>query len=110
MPAISTRLAAMPALKLTTMPDRRTDCATDKPLARPRGGFRERYDEIEARRAALVARLASLGEAARRHPGYKRALTLLNATFRRSKLAQRLAILNAAAWLIDIVEKLTSMT
>ena len=75
-----------------------------------RAGFRERYDDIEARRAALIARLASLGEAARRHPAYKRSLTLLNATFRRSKLTQRLAILQAAAWLIDILEKLTSIT
>jgi hypothetical protein len=78
--------------------------------ARSRAGFRQRYDDIEARRAALIARLTSLGEAAQRHPGYKRALTLLNATFRRAKLAQRLAILHAAAWLIDVLEKLTSIT
>lgn len=79
----------------------------NKPPARR--GFRERYDEIEAQRAALIARLTSLGEAAQRHPAYKRAMTLLNATFRRSKLAQRLAILQAAAWLIDILEQLTSI-
>jgi hypothetical protein len=82
--------------------------SSEKPRAG--GGFRQRYDDIEARRAALVARLTSLGEAAKRHPAYKRALTLLNATFRRSKLAQRLAILHAAAWLIDVLEKLTSIT
>jgi len=75
-----------------------------------RADFRQRYDDIEARRAALIARLTSLGEAARHHPAYKRALTLLNATFRRAKLAQRLAILHAAAWLIDVLEKLTSIT
>jgi hypothetical protein len=78
--------------------------------SRPRAGFRERYDELEARRAALVARLSSLGEAGHQHPGYKRALKLLNDTFRKSKLAQRLAILQAAAWLIDILEKLTLLT
>jgi hypothetical protein len=78
--------------------------------AKPRAGFRERYDEIEAHRAALVARLSALGEAAHRHPGYKRALTLLNVTFRRAKLAQRLAILQAATWLIDLLEKLTLAT
>ena len=88
------------------MPDR--ERPSEKSPAR--AGFRQRYDDIEARRAALIARLASLGEAAQRHPGYKRALTLLNATFRRAKLAQRLAILHAAAWLIDILEKLTSIT
>ena len=75
-----------------------------------RAGFRQRYDDIEARRAALIARLTSLGAAAQRHPGYKRALTLLNATFRRARLPQRLAILQAAAWLIDILERLTSIT
>ncbi len=87
-----------------------SDCERSSEKPRTRAGFRERYDDIEARRTALVARLTSLGEAARRHPGYKHAFTLLNATFRRSKLAQRLAILQAAAWLIDILEKLTSIT
>jgi hypothetical protein len=69
--------------------------------------FRQRYDDLERRRSELVARLRSLGEGAQRHPGYKRALKLLNDTFRKSKLAQRLAILHAAAWLIDILEKLS---
>jgi hypothetical protein len=69
--------------------------------------FRQRYDDLEKRRSELVARLRSLGEGAQRHPGYKRALKLLNDTFRKSKLAQRLAILQAAAWLIDILEKLS---
>jgi hypothetical protein len=55
-----------------------------------------------------VERLRTLGDAAQRHPGYKRALKLLNDTFRKSKLAQRLAVLQAAAWLIDILEKLTT--
>ena len=71
-------------------------------------GFRERYDQLEAHRAALIARLTALGEAGQRHPGYKRALKLLNDTFRKAKLAQRLAILQAASWLIDVLEKLTS--
>jgi hypothetical protein len=89
--------------------------SNDRPPApsaksRPRAGFRERYDDLEDRRSALVARLSSLGEAGQRHPGYKRALKLLNDTFRKSKLAQRLAILQAAAWLIDILEKLTLIT
>lgn len=78
--------------------------------SRPRAGFRERYDELETYRAVLVARLASLGESGQRHPGYKRALKLLNDTFRKAKLAQRLAVLQAAAWLIDVLEKLMSIT
>ncbi|MGH6684088.1 MAG: hypothetical protein ACRECA_09250 [Pseudolabrys sp.] len=89
------------------MPNSRPPVPSAKP-PRPRGGFRERYDEIEAYRSALVTRLTSLGAAGQRHPGYKRALKLLNDTFRKARLAQRLAILQAAAWLIDVLEKLTS--
>jgi len=60
------------------------------------------------RRVELSARLHVLGEAARRHPAYKRALKLLNDIYRKEKLAGRLAVLHAAAWLIDILEKLSS--
>jgi hypothetical protein len=74
-----------------------------------RRSFRQRYDDLENRRAELVARLRALGDNAKAHPGYKRALKLLNETFRSSKLAQRLAILQAAAWLIDILERLTEL-
>jgi hypothetical protein len=73
-----------------------------------RASFRRRYDEMEAHRAALMARLSMLGEASRRHPAYRRAGTLLNATFRKEKLAQRLAVLQAAAWLIHVLESLGS--
>jgi len=72
--------------------------------------FRRRYDDLEARRVALVRRLEALGDAARHHPGYRRAMHLLNETFRKGKLAQRLAILQAAAWLIDVLEKLTTIS
>jgi hypothetical protein len=44
---------------------------------------------------------------AHQHPSYKRALKLLNSTFRSSKLAQRLAVLDAATWLIDVLEWVT---
>lgn len=74
-----------------------------------RGSFRQRYDDLEARRSALIARLGTLGENGQRHPGYKRALKLLNDTFRKAKLPQRLAVLQAASWLIDVLEKLTTM-
>jgi hypothetical protein len=82
--------------------------ALGKESPQPRGNFRHRYDELEAKRAELVARLALL-RGSQKHPGYKRALTLLNDTFRKAKLAQRLAVLQAASWLIDILEQLTSM-
>ena len=73
-----------------------------------RQSFRQRYDELENRRAELSARLQSLSESARKHPGYKRAMTLLNEIYRREKLPQRVAVLQSAAWLIDILEKLAS--
>jgi hypothetical protein len=75
------------------------------PDSRP--NFRRRYEALENRRTSLVQRLNGLGETARRHPAHKRALTLLNDTFRKSKVAQRLAVLEAASWLIDVLEKLT---
>jgi hypothetical protein len=92
-------------MTLIIMPPR-PDKAPTKAAPRPRQSFRQRYDELEGRRAELAARLHLLGEAAQRHPGYKRALTLLNDIYRREKLPQRLAVLQAAAWLIDILEKL----
>jgi len=75
-----------------------------------RRSFRQRYDDLEARRSELIARLSRLGERARRHPAYRRSLRLLNETFRKGKLAQRLAILEAAAFLIEILEKVTTVT
>jgi hypothetical protein len=90
------------------MPDYRPKSAPEKPSPRKRKSFRQRYDELEVRRAELSARLHTLGEAAQTHPGYKRALKLLNDIYRKEKLAGRLAVLQAAAWLIDILEKLSS--
>jgi hypothetical protein len=92
------------------MPQRRSPGPPVNSSSPPRAGLRQRYDELEARRAALLACLAALGGGAQRHPGYKRALKLLNDTFRRATLAQRLAVLQAAAWLIDVLEKLTANT
>ena len=85
---------------------RRPDKALPKAPPRQRQRFRQRYDELEGRRAELSVRLHQLGESAQRHPGYKRVLKLLNDIYRREKLPQRLAVLQAAAWLIDILEKL----
>jgi hypothetical protein len=89
------------------LPNRRTT-ELDKSAPRPRQNFRQRYDEMELRRAALVARLGALGEGARRQAGYRHALKLLNDIFRKSSLAQRVAVLQAAAWLIDVLEKLVA--
>lgn len=69
--------------------------------------FRQRYSAIEARRDAMIERLKAMDEQARAHPGYKRAFMLLNERFRQAKVAQRVAILQAAEWLIDVLETLT---
>jgi hypothetical protein len=93
------------------MPPRRTPAPTStaSKADKPRATFRSRYDELEAQREALIARLHTISGSAQRHPGYKRALKLLNDTFRKAKLAQRLAILQAAAWLIDLLEMITTI-
>ena len=74
--------------------------------AEPRS-FRQRYQEIEARRAAMFERLKTLDDEARSHPGYRRVLVLLNERFRSARIAQRMAILQSAEWLIDVLETLT---
>ena len=86
------------------MPHRRPPDSRANATSTGRANFRQRYDELEAHRAALVARLRKLSKNAHRHPSYKRALKLLNSTFRKSTLAQRLAVLQAATWLIDVLE------
>jgi len=96
------------ANKLIAMPHRRPEAPPQKSAPQKRQSFRRRYDELENRRAELSVRLQSLGESTRKHPGYKRALTLLNEIYRREKLPQRVAVLQSAAWLIDILEKLAS--
>ena len=68
--------------------------------------FRRRFDDLERRRVTLVEQLNRLGEVAGRHPGHRNAMTLLTSTFRRASLAQRAAVLEAAAWLIEVLEKL----
>ncbi|HZP70923.1 MAG TPA: hypothetical protein VFB29_13340 [Pseudolabrys sp.] len=89
------------------MPGRRTKPTTPPGSAPPkRRSFRRQYDELEARRAELCARLRTLGHRAEAHPAYKGALKLLNNVYRREKLARRLTVLQSAAWLIDILEKL----
>ncbi len=66
--------------------------------------FRQRYDALEEQRLALINRLQQTGEAGRRHPSARKALTLLNRTFRKATIVQRAAILQAAEWLVRLVE------
>ncbi len=67
--------------------------------------FRQRYDALEQRREELIARLAALGAKAHANPAHGRARTLLNQTFRKASLVQRAAVLEAADWLITVLDK-----
>ena len=77
-----------------------------KSAAKPAESFRRRFDKLEKQRTALIARVRALGSVGVSHPGHKRALTLLTVTFRKASIAERAAILQAAAWLIDVLERL----
>jgi hypothetical protein len=78
----------------------------------PRTGtsFRDRYEAVERRREQILDRLNRLADEARSHPGHRRARTLLNDKFRKATVVQRIAILQAAEWLVDVLETLTLMT
>ncbi|MBX9826633.1 MAG: hypothetical protein K2Y27_16790 [Xanthobacteraceae bacterium] len=94
------------------MPHRRRPPASDAAAAvcaAPEQSFRQRFENLEARREALLARLTTMGDATKQHPGHRRALTLLNASFRRASVAQRAAVLQAAEWLIELLERVTSL-
>jgi hypothetical protein len=66
--------------------------------------FRKRFDDLERRRASLLQRLEHIESAGHSHPAAKRALVLLNQTFRKATLVQRLAVLQAADWFIRAIE------
>jgi hypothetical protein len=71
----------------------------------PRRSFRARYDALEQRREGLIVRLGELGEKAHANPAHARARKLLNETFRGASLVQRASILEAAAWLITLLDR-----
>ena len=70
----------------------------------PVKNFRQRYDDLERSRTALLRRLERNMKITRAHPSTKRALKLLNDTFRGASVAQRAAVLQAAHWLITLIE------
>jgi hypothetical protein len=78
-----------------------------KPAPPEAASFNQRFDWLEAQRAALIARLHTL-DAAAHHPAYTRAQSLLNATFRKTKLGQRASVLQAAQWLIEVLDRLVT--
>lgn len=94
-------------LKLTDMAQQKKNKTNTAGARSPLPSFRKRYDEAEANREKLIARLSNLSTVAAQHPGYRRARKLLNDAFRQNSLTQRVAILQAAAWLIDVLEQVT---
>jgi hypothetical protein len=77
------------------------------PTPRTGAGFRKRYDELERQRQVLIDRLTLISGETRGHPACKQAFKLLNETYRRSSLAQRLGVLQAASWLLMVIERLS---
>jgi len=71
--------------------------------------FRARYDDLEKRRDELLARLAALTQRSSQHPALGRARTLLNTSFRKASLVQRAAVLEAADWLITMIDRAQTM-
>jgi hypothetical protein len=65
-----------------------------------------RHDRLEAQREALLQRLERLDGVARNSPGYRSSMTLLNSKYRKATLAARLGILQAAAFMIEVLELL----
>jgi hypothetical protein len=63
-----------------------------------------RRTRIEAQRHALLQRLACLHPATKASPGYRSAEVLLTSRYVRSKLAARLGILQAAHFMIKVLE------
>ena len=88
---------------------RRSTAAGAAIAGTPVKNFRQRYDDLERARLALLERLDRHMKFARTHPSAKRALKLLNSTFRNARVAQRAAILQAAEWLIVLIEKTPPM-
>jgi hypothetical protein len=60
---------------------------------------------LEKSRQELLQRLNHLGPEAKSTPGYKSAMTLLNRTFRASSLSARIGVLQAAGFMIEVLER-----
>ena len=63
-------------------------------------------DRLELDREALLRRLSHLSSGAKLLPGYRSALILLNSRFRRANLATRLALLQAAQFMVEVLERI----
>jgi len=63
-------------------------------------------EEVLAEREALFRRLAQLHETAKERRGYRTAITLLSKKFLVASQATQIALLQAASFMVDVLEKL----
>lgn len=61
---------------------------------------------MAAQREVLIRRLIGLDATAKTSPGYRSALVLLNQKFRAASPAARLGILQAASFMVNVLERL----
>lgn len=64
-------------------------------------------DDMEQDRNKLLRRLQNLDPRVKEKPGYRTALSLLNSKFRKASLGARVAVLQSAAFMIEVLEKLS---
>jgi hypothetical protein len=99
------------AFQFVGHPDQIAAMKTDRPTPPRRRSpdFRGRYDDLERRRSELIERLARLDHLPQAADSCRRARTMLNATYRKATLVQRAAVLQAATWLVDVAEMMSSL-
>jgi HAMP domain-containing protein len=87
----------------------RTRLAQRVETGRVQGTMPKRNSDIEIlerRREQLLQRLENLDPSVKSRPGYRSALRLLNQKFRAATLTARLGILEAAAFMVNVLENL----
>lgn len=63
-------------------------------------------DDMEQDRSKLLRRLQNLDPRVKDKPGYRTAVSLLNSKFRKASLGARVAVLQSATFMIEVLEKL----
>jgi hypothetical protein len=81
------------------MPDR-----VKRAIAKRTTSFRTRYAELEAKRRQICERLDLLNPNIRNHRTFKSIQNLLGPKFRSAALAKRMAVLESAEWLLNVLE------
>jgi len=77
-----------------------------RPRSAAPAGESVRPSPLVAERQALLGRLGQLPANAKRRPGYRTVLALLGRRFHAASQATQMALLQAATFMVDILEKL----